>query len=279
MSQALAAPAPLASVILAQFRLMILGLRLEAALVLGFITVISLAVATGYIEPGPTLDFAVVPVALMFVAGFALPWTLWKQTPAFGPTPFAAMPIGRHGHMIARSAAGWMWAMVAVAIVLVWVGLLAVSTTGEIVLSEARRLVSDPLAGPAERMAPWWTYVTPFAAVTVSYGLGTAWVLGLRRPAVWLIGIVVAALVGLELGPDDMFSRALQWLGIGPVGLDHLVTGGLERLDVELTLPDGSRVIAWSRLPKFQDWILALLFWAAVTFSAVTVALLRPRDV
>ncbi|WP_374275833.1 hypothetical protein [Brevundimonas sp.] len=279
MNQAPAAPAPLASATMAQFRLMVPGLRLEAALVIGFITVISLAVATGYIEPGPIQDFAVVPVALMFVAGFALPWTLWKQTPAFGPTPFAAMPIGRHAHMVARMTAGWLWAMAAVAVVLAWVGLLAITTTGEIVLTEVRRLVSDPTAGPVARIAPWWSYVTPFAAVTVSYALGTAWVLGLRRPAVWLIGIVVAALVGLELGPDDLVARALQWLGIGPVGLDHLITGGLERLDIELTLPDGSRVIAWSGLPKLQDWILALLFWAAVTFSAVTVALLRPRDV
>ncbi|WP_162998164.1 hypothetical protein [Brevundimonas lutea] len=279
MNQAPAAPALLASATMAQFRLLVAGLRLEAALVAGFIVVVSLTIATGYMQPDSTLDFAIVPVALMFAAGFALPWTLWKQTPAFGPTPFAAMPIGRHGHMIARMTAGWLWAMAALALVLAWVGLVALSTTGEIVLTDVRRLVSDPSAGPLARVAPWWSYVTPFAAVTVSYGLGTAWVLGLRRPAVWLIGSVVAALIGLELGPDDLVARALQWLGIGPVGLDHLVTGGLERLDVELTLPDGRRVIAWSGLPTFQDWILALLFWAAVTFSAVTVALLRPRDV
>lgn len=279
MSHALAGPASMVSVIIAQFRLLIAGLRLEAALVAGFMVVVSLTIATGYMQPDSTLDFAIVPVALMFAAGFALPWTLWKQTPAFGPTPFAAMPIGRHGHMVARTIAGWLWAMVALTLVLAWVGLVALSTTGEILLTEARRLVSDPSAGPVARIAPWWSYVTPFAAVTVSYGLGTAWVLGLRRPAVWLIGIVVAGLIGLELGPDDVVARALQWLGIGPVGLDYLVTGGLERLDVELTLPDGRRVVAWSGLPNVQDWVLALMFWAAVTFSALTVALLRPRDI
>lgn len=275
----LVSPPSFGRIVREQSVVMLRGMRLETGLILGFFALVSMLIATGAIDPVPTFEFAIVPITLMNLAGFALPFGIWRHTPAFGPSYFAAQPVERHDHMLARAAAGWLWTLGAMTLTLAWVWCVVWFTGGDLELAQTRPLATDPGGAPVVIRAPGWALWSPYAAVTVAYLFGSAWVLGIRRPVVWLLGFAAACIVLAMLDSSGRAEDVLQWLVIGPFGLDQLITGGLETLDTEVILADGRRRVVWSSLPRFKLWISAVGFWFVVSLSSFVVALLRPREV
>lgn len=222
------------------------------------------------------------------ILGLAAPLAVWKGEERFGSSALWFLPVGHRRHAIAKVTAGWAWVMVTVAAILLWT-LLLVHLAGGTLASEESRLVVDASAPSGLRSVawttPWWGWAAVFAGATAAYLLASALLLATRHPWRWLAGIALAVLVlGLVSGEGgiDWLQDVLQWTGIhlllGPYGLDALLTGGAEILDVTRELPSGETVQAWTGLPTFDRWAPAALVWLTGGVAAVFGAASRHRE-
>lgn len=111
-----------------------------------------------------------------FIA-FFFPFAVWRRDRPFGPAFLWTLPVDRRPLALARVFAGWVWMMTALA---VFVGL-------ERALALLSGVTNGDLVPPVA-----------FIAATVLYLFGSALVVGLRHPLLWLLGAVgVAFLLGL----------------------------------------------------------------------------------
>jgi hypothetical protein len=220
-------------------------------------------------------------------ACFLFPMLVWKGEDSFGSSTLWTLPVGHARHAWLKVAAGWAWAMV-LTLGFGALMLLPVLITGGPLGEELTRLVGDP-AVPSELTqvewsTPWWWWLLPFGAGTVTYLLGSTLVLATEHPWRWILGAVFAFWALGFLGDEgeigwmyDIFGFLVSGIGFARYGLEVVLTSGVESIDLLVTLPSGDEVRAWRELPSLARWAGAVLIWSAAGLMGIFAATWRHR--
>lgn len=223
--------------------------------------------------------------------GALFPMAVWKGERIFGDSQLWSLPVDRRRHAFMKVGAGWGWLMAyggAVCLVLV---LLALLTGGAFGGQETRLLVLDRASFLAGRLHPesftwataWWQWVLPFTTATVTYVLASALLLGTRHPRQWLAGAAVVLLLVVlfsneVLWLDHVAGAALRDLVVHPLGLDSILSGGVDTLTRTVRLPSGESVAIWTGTPSTGRWAAATLLWLGIGGASLYAALFRHRE-
>jgi hypothetical protein len=211
--------------------------------------------------------------------GLAAPLAVWKGESPFGESTLWSLPVNHARHARMKVAAGWVWlmALVAFAVVALWLflELTGISTTRS-------RLLTTLPAGPVESReaftsVPWstpaWQWMSLFTGATAAYLAASALVLGVRRPLYWAAGIWLALLgfAELEVYGFAWFNAVVDMFDLG-------ASGGIQVNREYYRLPSGEAFVAWTRFPTPGPWAAATAGWLALTVAAVWAASRRHRE-
>ena len=188
--------------------------------------------------------------------------------------------------------------MAGVALFVLW--LLGISlATGSWVLPHTLNLVPyevaaagpvDPSALRAVRWNPGpQVWAVPFTAATTCYLLASAFALGTRHPLRWVIGTIVAFVVGTIASVEASKELGLRWIDRAPerlldllvgsrYGLDAVLTARLESLGTHATLTTGEDAMVWWAVPDLADWRVATVLWSGIGLLALWAAASRHRE-
>ena len=169
-------------VVLEQIRVVGLSLRPAALVVAAVLAFGTVMIGEEILRGGTGFDATdTFPTALI---AFLFPFAVWRNERPFGPAFLWTLPVDRRRLALAKTFAGGVWFMVALALFVSWL------------------LVLGLLA----RASPAHTVMRiPYIATAAMYLFGSALVLGLRHPLRWLLwGAGVFMLLG---GFSDALSR------------------------------------------------------------------------
>lgn len=169
--------------------------------------------------------------------GILMAQALWRRENPSERSYLHSMPVGRLTNHLLRNAAGWVWAMIAVALVYAW-GVGAILS-----------LTSEPIGSAAP-----WQWAAPFVCVTVAFLLSAATATAFNYPAavVAMISLLVVVFATTRSG----FAVALGHYGA-------------------FTMATGSRIVGDGDLMSaapFTDWLIAAALWIALGLAALLVA-------
>lgn len=283
-------------VLRAQLRALGLVLRVPATVLAVPAAALTLLVALGVVESGTRADFHPELSMLPGMAGALLPLAVWWGEARFGAGFPWTLPFDRRRHALVRAAAGWIWLMAAVLVLVLWMLGLALLTGGRVGASETVNLLpaaSFPFTAavdPAAVRAVRWTpdpllWLAPFTAATGTYLLASALALGARRPLRWIAGVVLGffALLGAVEGARAAglrlaLTRVVNAVLYGPWGVDTLLTARTESLHTVAPLTTSGMVEGWRALPDTGQWAEATLLWTLLGLAALWAAARRHRE-
>ncbi len=272
---------PLARAFEAQVKILRTTLRWEITLLFGGLALLTLG---GVVErlQGDRFDYPFEVAILAAVAGLVAPFAIWKGERLFANGHLWRLPVDRPTHAWIKVAGGLGWFWAAILMVLAWLAVLTVLTGGSFDGDGTRQLVGAGTEGDTvvafTFAVPFWMALVPFGGGLVAYLFSTALVLGVRYPLRWAVVVVLTGL-GLLIVTGDIFSeRVLQAALVGPLGLDYVISGGVEALETEVQLADGQRATAWESLPMPVGWLRATALWTALGLACVALAAWRHRE-
>jgi hypothetical protein len=232
-----------------------------------------------------TVDFPVTSNLLVALFAFAMGITVWGGEKLFEQGHMTTLPVRRQDHILIRTLAGGVWLFGIVAWILLWVAAMGLISGSD--LGFDRYMLTGPV-GPEGQVAfdavekfRWtprtWHWLAPFTTAAVFYLLGSAMTVAAKTWWLWaIVGTVVIILAAID--PTGTSERIIQALIGDPLGLDNLLTGGLERADMGLVLPDGKQIVAWSHAPSAQAWAIATAAWLALAGGLLWLAAWRHRE-
>lgn len=271
---------PLARVFRAQTEILRSTLRWETILVFAGLTLLTLGGISERLQ-GQGLDYPFEVAIVAALAGLLAPFAIWKGERLFANGHLWRLPVDRPTHAWIKVAVGLGWFWAAVLIVLAWMALLTVLTGGSFDGDGPRRMVSAGTEGAttmASTAVPFWMALVPFGSGLVAYLFSTALVVGVRYPLRWTLVVFLTGL-GMLIFTGDIFGeRVLQAALVGPLGLDYVISGGVEALETEVRLADGQRATVWESLPTPESWIRATALWVALGLACVALAAWRHRE-
>lgn len=186
----------------------------------------------------PTLDYPSELTVLIPVGAFLLPFRLWRGERLFDGADLWLLPVERQKHALIRVAAGAVWTVAFIAVVVLTFNLMALAA-------------GSPTIGTSA-----WQWFVPLGAGLVAYLVGSALVLAVRHPLRWSAGLIAASLLFSALLLRALIEPLVQAVVDGGLGLDRIVTGS------------GSSAAR----------AVALLFWLGLGLTAVALASLRHRE-
>ncbi|MDB4915085.1 MAG: hypothetical protein JWM95_2729 [Gemmatimonadetes bacterium] len=281
------------AVLLEQVRVTGLALRGAALMATALVALVTLFAVSQVLSRGADLTLNAWPTQLPGLLGALLPIAVWARDQYFGPAFLWTLPLDRRRHALAKVLAGWVWLMVAVALFALWLLAVTAASGGRALPPEALLVLgSQPAGGSpvdpgALRTVSWapglMIWALPFTAATAPYLLGSALVLGVRRPLRWVIGAVLAytlaSIASEATGALDWApGRLLRLLVESRYGLDALLTGRIELLSDPVTLTTGKSVIIWWSVPDLADWRTATVLWTGAGGLALWAAVSRHRE-
>jgi hypothetical protein len=274
-----------------------LSLRVYAIAVAALTTVVTMLVLTDFMRGRGGVEFAPELSMIPVFAGILLPIAMWQSERRFGSALFWTFPVDRTRHALTRVFAGWMLLMIAVTGFVLWLLILALITKGNIVGDEIVKLLPSSTIPPRGTLDPsmlrtvrWIPqralWLVPFTAATAMYAMATAFMLGLRHPFRWVVGVAAALFlimaVSQSIGGKDALEptvgRFVDRVFSGRYGLDALMTARSESLHTAITLSNGEAVSVWRGLPVISDWMVATLLWTGLALAGLFVALMRHRE-
>lgn len=286
-------------VLLEQLRVTGRALRVPMIIATAFAVMALIGIVPDLVSGDLVADFHVEPSPLPGIVGALLPIAVWAREERFGPGFLWTLPVDRRRHALTKVLAGWLWLIAGVLIFVLGQLVLTLLSGSPVLPVETLHVLSAPVAsrGPVDpsalqvvRWAPGaMIWAVPFVAATATYLLGSAVMLGTRRPLLWVIGAVLSYPVAMAashvasrlLGVEwlaDVPERALTQLVRGPHGLDALLTARTALLDDRAFLPTGERIPIWSAVPEIADWGIAALLWTAIGLLALWAAASRHRE-
>ncbi len=194
-------------VVLEQIRIVGVCLRREALVVGVVLGIVTLVIAVNIVRGTAASWFDSDEWIEVAVAGFLLPFAVWRSDKRFAPAFLWTLPVDRRRLALAKVFAGWVWLMTAAVLYFLWQ--LALATLSGVPGAEA-------LSGVA------------FIGLTAAYLFGSALVLGLRHPLHWLLGMVALLFFlgllnnGLDLGSwrsVPILGNTFLWVGAGLAAL------------------------------------------------------------
>jgi len=183
-----------------------------------------------------------------------IPFGVWRSEDPARRSYHWAMPVARTPHTLMKTASGWLWLMVAVAVYLLYIVALSLVVSA---------ITGDPRGG---RSVTAWQWVIPFTSATVAYLLGSAAVIASDHPWRWIMGVIVTYVVILLVLMDmDRRDAIRMWAGIvnSYRGLQTAVFG-----DVRVRHVGASAA----------RWLGATAIWGALGAISVAGALFRRGD-
>jgi hypothetical protein len=270
-------------VLLEQTRVVGRGLRREAAVLSAGLALITLIVFAVRLRSGEAVDFEPAETSQFALVGLLLPFAVWKGEKPFEGGYLWTLPVDRRRHALLKVLAGGLWFLLAVLLFQLWLLTLALLTGGGVGADETRMLASG--AGgyrPVRWTTPAWEWLAPFTAGAVLYALGSAFVLGVRRPVRTAVGLAVGLVILLALSeevfPFDTFETMMDAVAMGPFGLDAMLSGGAESLSRDVRGAGGRAFVGWTGLPSAERWAGATTLWTAGAGAALFTALFRHRE-
>jgi hypothetical protein len=190
-------------VVLEQIRIVGVCLRREALVVGVVLGIVTLVIAVNIVRGTAASWFDSDEWIEVAVAGFLLPFAVWRSDKRFAPAFLWTLPVDRRRLALAKVFAGWVWLMTAAVLYFLWQ--LTLATLSGVPGAEAQSGVA-------------------FIGVTVTYLFGSALVLGLRHPLHWLLGMAALLFfLGLLNNGLDLGSwRSVPMLGNAPAALSSL---------------------------------------------------------
>jgi hypothetical protein len=181
-----------------QVRFVALSLRSVALVVAVVLGIITIAIVIDIVRGHAATWFDSDEWSPIGVLSFLLPFAVWRGEKRFGSAFLWTLPVDRRRLALAKVFAGWVWLMIALAIVVGWQFVLAL------------------LSGVAgAQIVPF----TAFIGATGTYLLGSALVLGLRHPLRWLLGTAaVFYVLGVLNEALERGSYGIAFLSSGAVG-------------------------------------------------------------
>ncbi len=228
-------------VVLQQVAIVGRSLRPAALVVAVVLAIGTVMVGEEILRGGPGFDATeTFPTALI---AFLFPFAVWRNERPFGPAFLWTLPVDRRRLALAKTFAGGVWFMVALASFVSWLlvlGLLARASPAHTV----RRI--------------------PYIATAAMYLFGSALVLGLRHPLRWLLG--GAGVFMLMGGFSDALSRPgnREWRYVPGAG------------DFFSAVQHASTV--WETLPAPAQWAISILLGCGAGLIALWLAASRHRE-
>lgn len=283
-----------------QVRAVALALRVPAIATAALLGVATLMAIAEILRGFDAIDFHPERWVLPALAGALLPIGVWMGEERFGGGFLWTLPVDRRGHALAKVCAGWVWLMAAVAVLVLWLLVLALVSGGNVLGEETLRFIPpadvppsgviDPAAVRSVRWRPEpILWLTPFTSATAVYLLASALLLGVRHPLRWIVGtalgfvLVTAAFneIGAAANSHPLAlapSYLLQWLVYGRYGLGTLLIAGTESLRLDTTDTNGDLTAVWTGLPDPGPWAVATLLWTGAGLLALWAAASRHRE-
>lgn len=280
-------------VLVAQIRAVGFALRGPALVATALVALATLLITTEVMGTGEVIEFHPEHQVLFGMLGLLLPIGVWMGEDRFGAGFLWTLPVDRRRHALAKVFAGWVWLMGAVALLGLWLLVLALFSGGNVFAEETRRVLpsfSFAATGPFDPSAVQdvlWTpepllWLVPFTAATGTYLFASALAIGARHPLRWIVGTVFGFFLLVALGEAANAERLLingdRLLGSlvdGPYGADALLTARTESLQVAATLSTGETIVVWRALPDLREWAMATLLWSGVGLVALAAAVSR----
>jgi len=235
------------------------------------------------------------PDLLMYLSfvGIVLPlFARWGSVNPFRPGLPWTLPVDRAHHALIRVTGGWLWLMVAVAVLLLWavgVPFLSGGALREpqlfLVASFSDPRPLDPASLPTLLWSiPWWLWLVPFPAATAFYLLTSALLLATPRPGRWvavtILGVLLLTFVAERGDPiwfADITDATLERLVDGRYGLSTLATGATAAV-ASVDLPTGESMPMFVGVPTLGRWAVSAVLWIGIGLATLGLAALRHRD-
>jgi hypothetical protein len=286
-------------VLLEQLRATGFTLRVPLLLAAALAVLFLIAIVPEIVGEGQAANFHSQPSALFGLVGLLVPIAVWAREERFGPGFLWTLPVDRRQHALTKALAGWLWLMGGVALFVLGQLLLTIVSGGRVLPEEMLHVFIVPGASRSQldpaalRMVRWTPgvliWAVPFVAATATYLFASAFMLGVRRPLLWLAGAVLLVplssvathAAGRALDSEwlaDAPSRAVESLAKGRFGLDALLTARTALLDDRAILTTGERILVWSAMPEIGDWGIAALLWTGAGLLALWAAASRHRE-
>lgn len=264
-----------------QIRILGLGLRREGMIIGGLVLLVTGMALFDAFERDSRLDFPTDASFVLPLLALVAPFAIWKGERLFGNAHLWSLPVERSTHALIKVLAGAFWVYAALLAIFVWLVALAAMTGGAVFGPQERLLIDGPAMAEDLRTIQWttppWQWASLLTGTLIAYLLGSALVLGVRYPLRWIAGVLFALMLASAVS-ERAAENITQVLLIGPFGLDNVLSGGTERLDVAVRLPNGDIAVAWQGLPTVGPWAAATALWFVIASAALWLAAWRHRE-
>lgn len=272
------------------------ALRTPALIAAALLVLATLFALKEIVREGDTVDFHPERWLLPGMAGVLFPLGVWFVEDRYGAAFLWTLPVDRRQHALAKTFAGWVWLMAAIAVFVLWLLGLALISGGNVVGPETLRMIPawpEPGPGPVDaalvRSVSWrpepLLWLGPFTAATATYLLASALALGTRHPLRWVVGSILGVfLIAIVAEATDAHGlalvpvHALEWITMGPYGLETLLVANTESLKLDADLTTGQSVAVWRGFPDVGKWAATTLAWLAAGTLLLWAAASRHRE-
>lgn len=223
-----------------------------------------------------------IPMALL---GAFAPMAVWKGEEPSRRSYFWAMPVDRARHTLVKVFGGWAWLMALVAVFLLWIVSIALSTGGNIGVQEvqvflaglpAGALPDDDAATRRWTAVPAWMWLVPFTGATAAYLVGSVVVLASDHPWRWLAGLAFGVMLLFGMADALDVEPALGAFLQGPYGVETASTG-ISVQEAVITV-DGDHARVRRHRPVAGHWATATLLWTGLGLAGVLAAAFRHQE-
>jgi hypothetical protein len=257
----------------------------ELAILAGFSGLMTAAALWEIVQHRMTVDFPQEVIVLVALFSMAMGIAIWGPENLHKQGHFTALPVARMRHILIRTLAGGVWLAGIVAWMLLWIAVMGLVSGSD--LGVDRFLLSGDLPPDGrltqEALRPFrwtpqtWHWLAPFSTAAVFYMLSSAFIIGTRRVVLWSV-VATVVLLAMAMEPTGFSEAILRSLVGDPFGLDNLLTGGLERVEVRVLLPGDKPVTAWRQPPSLANWAPAAAAWLALSGGLLWLAAWRHRE-
>jgi hypothetical protein len=214
-----------------------------------------------------------VPVILL---GFLVPFAIWAVSSFRGQSYAYSLPVNHRTQQLTRVLTGWVWMMVLVGLYLAWLVATAALSGGEIGMYGRRTFTGFDSQGNQTiewvmTPTPWWQWIVPFTASTISYLAGSIPFLAGRYPVRWFFGVGIGVFAFGAIADGTLMTLLGDRTQID---FRQALTG--ERFSA-LPVP-GIDDYFYYQAPYLVGWLTATTFWLGLVIVGVWLASRGTRE-
>jgi hypothetical protein len=223
-----------------------------------------------------------------------VPLAVWRSENPERRTYLWSLPVSRKTTHLLKLTAGWMWAMAAVAIYIVWAWGLAVITGGPV--WDVQMAARGSFPGYSYSLE-WWLLLVPFTAATVTYLFGSLFTLTMNYPLRWAIGLWIVVYLSALLA-DTAYGMRIQEMIDAGMTEDEIEAAAEENLPLISKLFDDDQPYGLSSVfdptvgreesihgitrtvqrGRLDYWLTATALWGGVSIVAAYLASAKFRE-